>query len=286
MILFDTFQATCHVQGYALYHQALLAVNVLLLAATMKKCVHFSATNLAYEPIPFSPSPGASTSSLPPFPSNILAPSEELPTGGEVLPQMPQRTLTGNTPFLPVTPLPLGSWFLPPEQDTLRRSPTIMPTQIHLLLAFALFSPPQVHCDLSHPLHAINSQLSPVFLEPATYPPLPSLTLICRHISWPISISPSQPTGFVSVMDVFTSIYTGLRLAVRSTEYDALSSRDAKQSVNEAYYARCRLLPDGPERQMETLKGVKRVDFLMGKNRFLGLSGPLEGTHVWELNVS
>jgi hypothetical protein len=49
---------------------------------------------------------------------------------------------------------------------------------------------------------------------------------------------------------------------------------------------RCRLLADEEERKIEALKGVKRVDFLAGKTHFLGLSGPVEGDHVWELNVA
>ncbi|KAJ7137022.1 hypothetical protein C8R44DRAFT_661803, partial [Mycena epipterygia] len=121
---------------------------------------------------------------------------------------------------------------------------------------------------------------------PATYPPLPSLTVRCRHIAWPIVVSPSHAAGFVSVLDVFTSVYTSLRLAVLRAEYDTLPSGDARQSVDDAYFTRCRLLLDEDERHIETLKGVKRVDFLTGKTRFLGLSGPLEAPHIWELNVT
>jgi hypothetical protein len=159
--------------------------------------------------------------------------------------------------------------------------------QIHSLLAFTPFTPPNVQYDLSHPLHTINSQFTPSFLNPATYPPLPALTVFCRHIAWPIAVSPSQPTGYVSVIDVLTSVYTSLRLAVRRAEYDTLPSGDMRQKVDDAYFVRCRLLADEDERKLEALKGVKRVDFLVGKTRFLGLSGPVEGVpHIWELNVS
>jgi hypothetical protein len=59
-----------------------------------------------------------------------------------------------------------------------------------------------------------------------------------------------------------------------------------RRCVDNAYFRRCELLADEEERTMEALQGVKRVDFLGGKTRFLGLSGPVEGEHVWELNVS
>jgi hypothetical protein len=159
--------------------------------------------------------------------------------------------------------------------------------QIHSLLAFTPFAPPNVQYDVSHPLHTINWQFTPWFLNPATYPPLPALTVFCRHIAWPIAIFPSQPTGYVSVIDVFTSVYTSLRLAVRRAEYDTLPSSDMRQKVDYAYLARCRLLSDENDRKLEALQGVKRVDFLLGKTRFLGLSGPVDGAdQIWELNVS
>ncbi|KAJ6534172.1 hypothetical protein B0H19DRAFT_964558 [Mycena capillaripes] len=211
----------------------------------MTKSVRFSSTNILYSPLPWSPSPGACTSSLPPSPSIATHPS---------LPELHHS--------IPCHP------------------------QIHTLLAFTPFVPPSVHCDLSHPLHAINSQLTPSFLDPATYPPLPTLTVLCRHIPWPIAVAPVQPTGFVSVFDVFMSVYTSLRLTVRRAEYDALPRGEARQRVDDAYFTRCRLLVDDKERRIEALKGVKRVDFLTGKTLFQGVSGPVKGAHIWELNVS
>ncbi|KAF7328880.1 hypothetical protein MVEN_02517700 [Mycena venus] len=142
--------------------------------------------------------------------------------------------------------------------------------RIHSLLSFAPFTPiaPPVNYDLSHPPHTINPQVTPWFFDPATFPPLPALTVTCLHLPWSISVSPSQPTGFVSVLDVFTSVYPSLRLAVRRAEYDTLLSADVRQSVDDAYFMRCRLLADEEERKIEALKGVKRVDFLLWKNSF------------------
>jgi hypothetical protein len=154
------------------------------------------------------------------------------------------------------------------------------------LLSFTPFAPPIVDYDLSHPLQTITSQLTPSFFNPATYPALPALTVLCRHITWPISVFPSQFTGFVSVLDVFMSVHTSLRLSARRAEYDALPSGDVRQGVDNAYFRRCELLADEEQRRTEAAQGVKRVDFLGGKTRFLGLSGPVEGAHVWELNVA
>ncbi|KAJ7744737.1 hypothetical protein DFH07DRAFT_834234 [Mycena maculata] len=255
----------------------------------MRKNVHFSSTNISYSPVPWSPSSTASTSSLPPSPDPLLSllPDESTPKDE---PRLSVQEVHGKPVSLSI-PIIYSPWPAPsllrisPRQQHLA-IPTSPITQIHLLLSFMPFTPPNVHYDLAHPLHTINPQLTPSFLDPATFPPLPALSVLCRHINWPILVSPSRPGGFVSVLDVFTSVYASLRLAVRRAEYDALPSGDARHSVDNAYFARCRAVADENERQIETLKGVKRVDFLMGRTQFLGLSGPLEAAHTWELNVS
>ncbi|KAF8205864.1 hypothetical protein K438DRAFT_1715062 [Mycena galopus ATCC 62051] len=236
----------------------------------MKKQVHFSVTNILYSPLPWSPSSGASNP-----PCHHLHP---LP-----------RTFPPHQHSPSPVPIVYSPWpsaaslcLLPPKEyiPILRCR-----AHIHSLLSYTPFARPNVEYNLSHHPHTISSQLTPHFLNSATYPPLPALTVLCRHIAWPISVSPSQPTGFVSVLDVFTSVYTSLRLAVWPAEYDALPSGDVRQSVDNAYFMRCTGLVDEEERRTEALKGVKRVDFLAGKTSFLGLSGPLQADHVWELNV-
>ncbi|KAJ7089632.1 hypothetical protein C8R44DRAFT_835990 [Mycena epipterygia] len=247
----------------------------------VKKTVQFSATNILYSPLPWSPSPGASISSLPPSPSAETPPQlEATPADDQPRPPLYREPAgAAHTPVIPPAPIVYSSWPSSPRPGLLPRledipySSLIGRAQIHFLLSFSPFTPPHVHYDLSRPLHTINSQLTPSFLNPAMFPPLPSLTIRCRHIAWPIVVSPSHAAGFVSVLDVFTSVYTSLRLAVLRAEYDTLPSGDARQSVDDAYFTR-------------SLKGVKHVDFLTGKTRFLGLSGPLEAPHVWELNVS
>ncbi|KAJ6485403.1 hypothetical protein C8R47DRAFT_538215 [Mycena vitilis] len=255
--------------------------------AAMKKSVQFSNTNILYSPLPWSPSPTASTSSLPPSPSVATRPRLPQSIADSMEPPSVNPTPT-DTRFIPA-PIIYSPW---PSSMPLGLSPPrenisiLSSAQIHALLAFAPFVPPPVNYDLSHPLHTINPQLTPSFLNPATFPPLPALTIRCRHIAWPIAVSASQPTGFVSVLDVFTSVYTSLRLNVRRSEYDTLPEGDARHRVNAAYFARCALLTDEEARRIAALEGVKRVDFLQGKTRFLGLSGPVESAHVWELNLS
>jgi hypothetical protein len=90
---------------------------------------------------------------------------------------------------------------------------------------------------------------------------------------------------YVSVSDVFNSLYSGLRKAVHPVEYEALPSSHALY-VNQAYFDRCNFIPDDYARMEEQKKGVKRIDFLLGRNRFLGLSSRKGDSAIWELNVS
>jgi hypothetical protein len=159
---------------------------------------------------------------------------------------------------------------------------------IHFLLAFSPYDDPSIHYDISLPPSSLKKEISSEeFAEPATHPPLPSLHVICPHLQWAITILPSPGSGgFVTVLDVFECIYRVLRIPVHPTEYGKLPSPGATLDVNTAYYRRCGRIEDLDTRQLEESKGVKRVDFLMGMNRFMGLSGTLKGPDIWELNVS
>ena len=222
--------------------------------------VRFSSANAIYSPIPPTPSPTLSLSSLPSL--------SEPPTPLNL------------TPMLHLSPLPERKPSPEPEP-----SPGEM--HIHFLLAFSPYEEPAIHYDLTLPPSLNNEITSEEFAEPATHPPLSSLLITCPHIPWPIIVSPSSGAGgFITILDVLECIYRALRTPVLLAEYGSLPSKDATLDVNTAYYRRCKRIEDFDARRLEEGKGVKRVDFLMGKNRFLGLSGTLKGPDIWELNVS
>ncbi|KAE9386970.1 hypothetical protein BT96DRAFT_948738 [Gymnopus androsaceus JB14] len=156
-------------------------------------------------------------------------------------------------------------------------------TRIHYLLAFPSAAPYQLP-PLTYDL-----------CSPATDPPVSSLTITCPYLHWEFPITPmtlaSRKGPYVSVRDVIHALYRGLRMAVHPLEYEALPSVETITNVNEAYFSRCNSIVKKKARQEEQAKGVKRVDFLMGRNRFLGLSKKSStsrkgGSMVWELNVS
>ncbi|KAF7297066.1 hypothetical protein MIND_00939400 [Mycena indigotica] len=189
------------------------------------------------------------------------------------------------------------------------------PIHLHVLLAFTPFANvPPIAFDVSLPPHTqLQQNLTPAYLEPATHPPLSCLVLHCRRLAlafpypisgddWTIPVVPlTQPTtGIVCVLDVLRAIYVSLRTSVLRAEYETFrattigdsvkptsATMTTRTEVDSAYFARCKFISDPHLRRAEELKGVKRVDVLCGKTRFLGLSGPLEaGPGVWELNLA
>ncbi|KAF8879373.1 hypothetical protein BD779DRAFT_1612904 [Infundibulicybe gibba] len=231
----------------------------------MTKHVHFAPTNILYSPIPPTPSPLSSSSSLPSETSDVSTPPPVHYTQSRY----------------PHSPYPLSSEIKP---ETFLTN-----MQIHYILAFSPYSKPLVDYDISFHPSSVEEQFPPDSLsEPATNPSLPSLLITCPHFQWQIQVLPSspQPGSFVTVSDVLNTLYTALRLAVHPMEYGSLPSGEATRDVDAAYYRRCGRISEPRARQIEENKGVKRVDFLAGKTRFLGLAWTMKGPDIWELNVS
>ncbi|EEB91490.1 hypothetical protein MPER_10140 [Moniliophthora perniciosa FA553] len=117
-----------------------------------------------------------------------------------------------------------------------------------------------------------HSSLSTTTLnEPALNPPVASLKLITSLIPWSIHVNASNGY-FVTVADVLNALYRSLRTNITQAEYSTLPSRSDIQQVNEAYEYRYRRVHDYRSSIEEKKAGVKRVDFLRRRTRFMGLS--------------
>ncbi|KAJ7055568.1 hypothetical protein C8F01DRAFT_1158624 [Mycena amicta] len=287
----------------------------------LKKSVQFSDKNLLYSPIAWSPQLDPGVSSLPPspmptnpsFPPDVIrddtdSEPERMPAApsydsSAVVPAPPLKQVWtppivyspwGPALELPSTPYMGMLWPPPPSPSP---PPLYIPWQpqqpihLHILLAFTPFAPPTLSFDVAQSPH-IQLQVShTAYLEPATHPPLSCLLLRCRRLplaDWSIPVVPlTQPTtGIVCVLDVLRAVYISLRASVHRPEYETLDIV-TRADVDSAYFARCKAVTDPHLRRAEERKGVKRVDVLCRKTRFLGLSGPLEaGPGVWELNLA
>ena len=125
------------------------------------------------------------------------------------------------------------------------------------------------------------------FREPATTPPLPFLTIRSIHLPWFINVYASNGS-YVTLADVFESIYDTLRTNITSAEFNMFSSEDDKRRATQAYEKRYRRLPRNTTAyNKEKRGGMKRVDFLMGHTKFLGISN--NNSYLpdeWQLRVA
>lgn len=159
--------------------------------------------------------------------------------------------------------------------------------QINSLLRFHA-QIPRLIFDVSLPFEAVTTNTSPpiclskpCLFEPATYPGTPHLRINCSNFPWILDII-CKTTNFVTVFDVLSQLYTSLRLTVSAEEYDAESYQSQRQ-IATAFHQRVNR--DPWTSSVEEKKGLKRVDFLRGRNRFMGLSRTQLGKEVWLLNV-
>lgn len=84
--------------------------------------------------------------------------------------------------------------------------------------------------------------------------------------------------AYVTVDDVLEAIYRTLRANVTHEEYAALPTERDIHSVASAYEERYRRVRGEREYQEEKRRGVRRVDYLMGRTTFMGLSVNGKGT--------
>jgi hypothetical protein len=153
---------------------------------------------------------------------------------------------------------------------------------------------PRFEIDLS--TYSTSSQpsglTSRVLCDGATIPPVNSFTVVCEHLPWTMTITPSSPKlgAIVTVSDVLCGLYLALRHHVKLTELQS-EPHHHQQRIHEAYLSRCHRLPPGA-REVEMAKGVRRIDFLLGKNRLLGFtlvdnpSATSNSTPLWRFTVS
>ncbi|KAF8645130.1 hypothetical protein AX16_007958 [Volvariella volvacea WC 439] len=172
-----------------------------------------------------------------------------------------------------ITP-PTHSLPLPPDPRLLQ-----MPVSIHLLLGLSSSPPLQLNVSIDPALS--SPAISPTVLnQPATEPPLPSLFLRCRHLPWIITIQASPKRApFVTILDVITGIYQALQQPASKEEY-LREDQNRQLAIARAFEARTAHNPQ------EYRRGLKRIDFLDGRHRFIGISKTDEGPQVWKLSVA
>ncbi|KAF7967794.1 hypothetical protein HWV62_32977, partial [Athelia sp. TMB] len=156
----------------------------------------------------------------------------------------------------------------------------------HSLLAFD-HGVPAIAFDVSLPTPAVTNAARPTPLsaaqlaDPAVFPPAPALHLVSA-LPWTLTVTPDAHP-YVTVLDVLRALYNALRIPASRGEF-AKETAAAQAAIGAAFHAR--VARDPATHAGEREKGLKRVDFLQGRNRFLGLSSTKLGPHVWALNLA
>ncbi|KAG5351560.1 hypothetical protein J132_02364 [Termitomyces sp. J132] len=105
-------------------------------------------------------------------------------------------------------------------------------------------------------------------MRPATYPPTTRIKILIEAIpQWPCDVVPRSTRGAMSVItlrDVLRTLYKHFHQPISQYDWDVLVS-GRRQAVRQAFWRRCMNIPD------LYAEGVKRVDFLSGKTRMVGL---------------
>ena len=195
-------------------------------------------------------------------------------------PRTPSPTLSGSTASSltpPPTPQSLFSTMpLPASKDQIH--PAITYTGIPPYLCFDLAFPPLYLLVPDSP--ALGSDRSSassrsfesvdmaILSDQATYPASSSITLFTEALPWSITVT--ARSTFVTVYDVLQALHSSLRLQVTVAEWASLS-RTSQEVIGANFSKRVDGFSDRGKRGKQLGKGVRRLDFLVGRTRFYGI---------------
>ncbi|KAF8172680.1 hypothetical protein BJ912DRAFT_859949 [Pholiota molesta] len=142
---------------------------------------------------------------------------------------------------------------------------------------------------MDHP-YAMSRNHHPIsaraWKEPATSPPLPFLSITVANFPWRFSVYASNHS-YVTFQDVVETIYRSLRKNITEGEFRmAGASATDRRRATRAYEHRYRRQLSTRLYEEEKRGGMKRVDFLMERTRFAGLSNISRRPDEWHLNIT
>lgn len=206
-----------------------------------------------------------------------------------------------SAPSTPCVSPSISDISLPDGPPTPRLRPIPLPVvheepQVHRAIAYSPSQRLPLEYDMAFPPHTVAlcqehqqpaMDLRSALRSPATYPPVSYMTLVSPEIlgTYAINIVP-QSGPHVTVYDVLSGLYRFLRMPLSRVEYAELPVAYAG-AVAAAFRQRIANVEDPRERRGEQLKGLKRIDLLLGseRTRFSGLSLKSTGQDEWRLHL-
>jgi len=172
-----------------------------------------------------------------------------------------------------------------PAPAASRVHPVLEATPSGPILRYNLVDPPSGNALTLRSREVVRS-LTAALNEPVTNPPVQYLTINCPHLPWTIRVTASS-LGFVSVNDLLVHVYHALRKPITPSEYALLGKERDKERAAQAYRDRYRRLRNDRDYQAEKAGGMRRVDFLMERSRFGGLTRGINsyGEEGWVLSI-
>ena len=119
-----------------------------------------------------------------------------------------------------------------------------------------------------------------ILAEAATFPPLPSILLVCDNFPWKIRVSSSLPNLFVTNYDILQTIHVNLRTPVAAAEWLLCGSAQDREVILQTFERRVRKLSNEFSGTEEEARMVRRVDCLMGLTRLVRIT-PSEDPEVF-----
>lgn len=235
--------------------------------AKPKKQVKFFIPSESPLPIPLTPPPNT--------PSPSYSQSSLPSTTGPYTPPTPNKLLPPHA-FSPVNKSPVIPHFVP----TTPTSPA--PPSLHDLLA----NPQGARLDVAFPPHPDRLRIHQSHLSmAATHPPAKVMKVVAAGLPWCITVEPTTTSSpFVTVLDVLHALYASLHKPIKQAEFDAVS-QSYRDMISKAWHRRLDKIPSRSDEKAERARGVRRMDFLLGKScikrlRYLSISGPGEVTWI------
>ena len=236
-----------------------------------KKQVKFFIPSESPLPIPLSPalhtpSPAYSQTSLPSTAGPFTPPNLNVPPPPHAFSPVKKS---------PVIPHHNTSHFF----SAIPTSPA--PPSLHDLLA----NPQGVRLDVAFPPHQDRLRIHHSHLSlAATHPPAKVMKIVATGLPWSIIVEPTTTSSpFVTVLDVLHALYTSLHKPIKQAEFEAVS-QSYRDSISKAWHHRLDKIPFPSDAKAEKGRGVRRMDYLLGKTcikrlRYLSISS--QGEVTW-----
>lgn len=125
--------------------------------------------------------------------------------------------------------------------------------------------------NISFPPHTVRMRFALDGNESAFDPPLTTCRIVSTLIPWVIELSAPDDRAYVTVMSLVADVYDCLKRPIERNVYERQPAF-FQELVDATYQRRCLAIPDAESAQIALDKGIKRVDFLLDKVHFAGLT--------------